>query len=128
MGLSLFNLLQQEPMISNSEIILNLFMSFGINFSLVFGFVFGSFYFVSFLRKNIPYEKTICVEANKTYEIHHFPTLGTIKYYHNGKLHRELDAAVIDNITSDKSYYLNGSEFSKEDFEKEFIKQKINIF
>tara|TARA_Y100001960_G_C14784285_1_gene890594 strand:+ start:17862 stop:18371 length:510 start_codon:yes stop_codon:yes gene_type:complete len=88
--------------------------------------------FLETLREKIPYKKEKIIEAGKEYEVHYYPVFNLKKYYHNGKLHREKEAAYVaisENCEfSGKKFYLFGNEVKKEDFEKTLLKNKVVLF
>lgn len=90
-------------------------------------------YFLNKLREKIPYKKEKIIEDGKEYEVHYYPVFNLKKYYHNGKLHREKDAAYIaiseEEDFSDRKFYLFGNEVKEENFKKMIlIKNKMVLF
>ena len=86
-------------------------------------------FFIDFLRRQIPSKITYITEDKKDYVVKHFEFFGIVKFYHNGLLHREKGAAVINNQLDYKIYYVFNKEVDKEiNIPKTLKQHKINNF
>lgn len=106
------------------------FPIFLILFLILYGIV---SYFLDILRERIPYKKENIIEDEKEYEVHYYQAFNLKKYYYNGKLHREKDAAQVaiseDYYFSDKKFYLFDHEVKEENLKKMILmKKKMVLF
>ena len=91
-----------------------------------------SLYLIEIYRTYVPYIQEDFIENGKTYTCKYYPTKNIRKYYYEGKLHRENDAALIYyNKKLNKNigiWYINGEQIEESQVKIKIQQHKIDAF